>query len=155
MLYFVDEILEIDEAIFKASDVKDASGLTYRQLNDWEERGVLPESKDRGSKWRKYNLHDLFIITVLAQLKSQFNTPTEKLKFIKDRMTKEGISRLNALMVHLTLADVSEWLLTDFEETYLIDSELKIKEMFSRGYFHSEEHVAYVLLNVTPLIQML
>lgn len=149
---------ETDEQIYKAGDVREVSGLSYRQLNDWEMRGALPESKGRepkgeGSQWRKYTFYELFIIAVLAELKRRFDTPTEKLKFIKDSMVRQGISRLNALMFHVSLHGLSQWLLTDFEETFVMDSELGVKEMFEQGYFHSDEQAAYVLLNVTPLIQ--
>ena len=152
-MYDTDAIDEDTEQIFKASDVKAASGLTYRQLNDWEERGALPESKDRGSKWRRYSMLDLFIIVVLAELKTQFNTPIEKLKFVKGHIEKRGVSRLNALIFQVAGNGISQWLLTDFEKKIVIDSEIEIRDMFDRGDFHSTDQMAYVLLNITPLIQ--
>ena len=145
----------VDEPSFKASDVKDASGLSYRQLNDWEERGALPESDNRGSKWRKYSPRDLFIIVVLAELKKQYNTPMEKLKYVKDFMSQEGANHLGAMVEKITLLGSSQWLVTDFKDTFIMDSEFEIKDMFDLGFFHTDEHKAYTLLNVTPLVQKL
>ncbi|MEI2834695.1 MAG: hypothetical protein V9G25_07950 [Acidimicrobiia bacterium] len=48
---------------------------------------------------------------------------------------------------------ISHWLLTDFEKKIVIDSEIEIRDMFDRGDFHSTDQMAYVLLNITPLIQ--
>lgn len=150
-------MVKIDDTVpepgYKASDVYAVCGLSYRQLNDWEERGALPESKDRGAKWRKYSLHDLFVIMVLVELKKQFNTPIEKLKFVKSHLTRQGDSRLNALLFQVAGNGISQWLLTDFDQAFVLDSEFEIQEMFDRAYFHSDKQAAYVLLNVTPIIQ--
>ncbi|HMS25307.1 MAG TPA: MerR family transcriptional regulator [Acidimicrobiia bacterium] len=148
----LDEDARPDDQIYKASDVKAICGLSYRQLNDWEYRGVLPEYVDRGEGWRKYTLYEVFVITVLAELKKQFNTPTKKLKFIKDQLVRKGQGRLNALMFFVILG-TSQWLLTDFEEVFVLQSEIEIKDMFQQGDFTTEDHAAYVLLNITPLIQ--
>lgn len=144
-----------DTPSFKASDVKEASGLSYRQLNDWDERGALPESEDRGAKWRKYNPRDLFIIMVLAELKGQYNTPIEKLKYVKDWMSQDGANHIAAMVEKLVFLGSSLWLITDFEETFLMETEIEISDMFSFGYFHTDKPKAYTLLNVTPLVQRL
>jgi len=148
----VDHITGPDERVFKASDIKDICGLSYRQLNDWELRGVLPEYFDRGEGWRKYTFYEVFIISVLAELKKQFNTPTKKLIFVKDQLVRKGSGRLNALMFFVILG-TSQWLLTDFEDNFILQSEIEISEMFEQGHFTTAEHAAYVFLNLTPLIQ--
>jgi|GEM_PF-1093057 len=142
-----------EQPSFKASDVKEASGLSYRQLNDWEERGALPETEDRGSKWRKYSPRELFMIMVLAELKKQYNTPIEKLIFVKDFMTQEGANHLAAMVEKFYFLGSSQWLITDFEETFIMDTEFEVKDMFALGYFHTDEPKAYTLMNITPLVQ--
>ncbi len=37
---------DTEERLYRASDVKRASGLSYRQLNDWDSKGVLPASRE-------------------------------------------------------------------------------------------------------------
>jgi hypothetical protein len=66
---------------FTAADVQDTAGLSYRQLNDWEGKGVIPEDKQRGSKWRRFNLLEVFALLVCARLRDEFNIPVQKLGF--------------------------------------------------------------------------
>lgn len=142
-----------DTKKYKASDVYEATGLSYRQLNDWEERGAIPEDNDRGTKWRMYNPRDLFILVVMSELRKQYGIPVEKLKYIKDFMSQENANHLRYAYEKMSLLGVSIWLITDFETTFVMDTELEISDMFSLGHFHSEEHKGYFLLNLTPLVE--
>jgi hypothetical protein len=35
----------LNEQVLRASDIRETVGLSYRQLNDWESKGVLPSKK--------------------------------------------------------------------------------------------------------------
>ena len=150
----IDRISRPEDQIYKASDVKELCGLTYRQLNDWDtKRSLLPENEDRGEGWRKYTLHEVFIISILAELKRKFFTATKKLLFVKERLSSKGDGHMNAMMVHVTLVGVSQWLITDFEDSLEMVSELEISDKLNQGFFHSEDQVGFVMLNITPIIQ--
>lgn len=150
----VDSIVRPEDQIYKASDVKELCGLSYRQLNDWDtKRSLLPENEDRGEGWRKYTLHEVFIISILAELKRKFHTPTKKLLFVKEVLTSRGDGRMNAMMLHVTLVGVSQWLITDFEDSLEMVSELEMSYKLNQGFFHSEDQVGFVMLNITPIIQ--
>lgn len=139
----------------KAGSIRDLTGLSYRQLNDWEERGALPEVADRGSKWRTYNPREIFILQIMASLRKRYGVPVEKLKFIKDCMTAEGADHLQYAVEKMSMLGVSIWLITDFDRTFLLDTELEISDMFGNAWFHSDQEDGYFLINLTPMIQRL
>ena len=65
-----EKAARIDEDVaLKASDVRENAGLSYRQLNDWESRGALPEDDDRGAGWRNYTPREVFVVMVMSELR--------------------------------------------------------------------------------------
>ena len=65
---------KITERSLKASDIKRILGLSYRQLNDWEERGILKSRSKRvlGEKakgWRRFSIQDLIPLGILMEAK--------------------------------------------------------------------------------------
>ncbi|MBP9115198.1 MAG: MerR family transcriptional regulator [Acidimicrobiia bacterium] len=151
-----EKAARIDEDVaLKASDVRENAGLSYRQLNDWESRGALPEDDDRGAGWRNYTPREVFVVMVMSELRKQYGIPVEKLKYIKDFMLQEGADHFRYCIEKISLLGTSIWLITDFDETFLLDTELEISDMFSLGYFHTEKQKGYCLLNLTPLVQRL
>ncbi len=68
------------ENSLRANDLLKIAGLTYRQLNDWDERaGIL--SSDRSSKagWRRFTGDEALALCICAKLRNQFSIPLEKL----------------------------------------------------------------------------
>ena len=73
----------------KSSDVHRILGLTYRQLKDWEERGILKSRSQRaeGAKakgWRKFSIVDLIALGILKEAKRQGLPVTQPQKAMGD-----------------------------------------------------------------------
>jgi hypothetical protein len=47
---------------------------------------------------------------------------------------------------------VGVWVMTDFEDTFVMDSELEFRGMWQAGYFGSSNDRAFAFVNVTPLV---
>ncbi len=65
---------KLDEPRLRSSDIKRILGLSYRQLNDWEKRGMLQMIFNRpaGNKtdsWRKFKILNLFSLGILKEIK--------------------------------------------------------------------------------------
>ena len=76
--------VKLNEVRLKASDIKRILGISYRQLNDWENRGMLmpkvmrsPEIDGKG--WRKFKILDLFSLGLLKKIKG-YGIPITKYK---------------------------------------------------------------------------
>jgi len=75
---------KLNEVRLRASDINRTLELSYRQLNDWEQRGMLkpkfmrPSSKD-GKGWRKFKILDLISLGLLKEIK-KYGIPITKFK---------------------------------------------------------------------------
>ena len=62
----------LDDRHYTARDLLQLAGLSYRQLNDWESKGVLPATADRRERWRRFTPRDLFAAMICAEIRRRF-----------------------------------------------------------------------------------
>src|SRR5688572_23058003 len=79
-----------------AGDAKEAAGLTYRQLNDWDEKGVLPENESREARWRRFSPREIFALMVCSAIRKEYGVPLKSLKWLSDYMLQEGANHFEA-----------------------------------------------------------
>lgn len=141
-----------DDPEFTAGDVGRATGLSYRQINDWDSRGLLPpNATQRDSAWRRFTPRDIFVLLVLAELRREFNASSERLKFVRDFMTQDGANHLQAAADLMAMLGIEVWLMTDFEKTFVMDSELEFADMWAHGYFGGPKN-SFAFVKVSPLV---
>lgn len=64
---------------FKARDVLELAGLTYRQLHDWEERaGVLESKRATSGGWRKFSLKEIVALAICVRLRESLSLPLQQ-----------------------------------------------------------------------------
>lgn len=144
-----------DERVYSARDVLRASGLTARQLNDWDERGALPHDREGETGWRRFSIREIFVLMVCAELRTQFGVSVERVKFVQKFMLQDGADHFQAAIRLMGVLGLGVWLLTDFEGTFIMDSEMEFEQLWSMGYFGGDEPAAYALLKVNPLVNRL
>lgn len=67
---------KMTERSLKAEDVRRILGITYRQLNDWEQRGILKSRSEdhtgeKSSAWRRFSIWDLVPLAILVNAKTK------------------------------------------------------------------------------------
>jgi hypothetical protein len=67
-------------------------------------------------------------------------------------MLHEGADHLRAAVDLMVSRDVGVWLLTDLEDTFIMDSESEFQELWSIGFLAAHNESGFVLLNVSPLV---
>ena len=143
------------DRVFTAGDVKEIAGLSYRQINDWDSRGSLPHVRDSEGGWRRFSPHDIFVLTVIQEIRKKFGIPIAKLQWVRDLMLQEGADHYGAAAELMALLGVGVWLVTDCEETFFVDSELELIDLAKHGYFGGDEDRAFVMLKLNPLVNKL
>ena len=108
------------ERVFSARDVQRASGLTARQLNDWDERGALPHDREGEIGWRRFSIREMFVLVVCAELRSKFGVSVERVKHVQKFMLQDGADHFAAAIRLMGVLGVALWLLTDFEGTFVM-----------------------------------
>ncbi|MCY3819290.1 MAG: MerR family transcriptional regulator [Gammaproteobacteria bacterium] len=136
---------------YTAADLKRAAGLSYRQINEWDQKGVLPETRSGDAAWRKFSPRDIFALMVCSEIRRQFGVPVESLKWVRACMLQEGADHLRAaaeIMSH----GMAVVLLTDLKETFVMDSDMEIEDLLHLGYFRHEGPQSYLLIKLNPLV---
>ena len=134
------EELSLNQPKLRAADLRVLAGLTYRQLNDWERRGVLPHERSDQSKWRRLSAWQAMGLTIIAELHSRFGIPLSKQQnvlawMMGERPTTHDYHDL-VVAVNLLLADSKHAGLRD-EATQLIVS--RWLESLSRKHGTSQQ----------------
>jgi DNA-binding transcriptional MerR regulator len=139
-------------ATFSAKEVLDIAGLSYRQINDWDARGTLPNERTRDGGWRRFSPRHLFIVMVIAELRRRFGVPLKRLDYVRECMTQKGANHLVAAVELMSIFGVGVWLLTDLEETFIMDSELEFLDLMGNRFFGGDSDASYLFLKVNPLV---
>ena len=144
-----------DRTAFTAKDAKKLAGLSYRQLNDWDARGAVPTERNREVGWRKFTPKQLFALMVCNEIRRHYGTPVKRLGFVTACMMKpEPVNHL-AAMVKLMTRGLSVFLLTDLEETFVMDSDLEFTDYMQLGFFRPEGTRPYIFLPLNKIVNRL
>lgn len=143
------------EISFSAGEVKDAAGLTYRQINDWDSRGALPHGRKSGRSWRRFSPKELFVLMVCAEIREKFGVPVARLRYVREVMERDGANHLLAAAGMMVTHGMGVWLLTDLERTFIMDSELGFIDLMNMGGFGGNEEAGFVFVKVNPLVNRL
>jgi DNA-binding transcriptional MerR regulator len=144
-----------DPRVFTAGEVQDVSGLSSRQLNDWDSRGALPHDRETKSSWRRFSPREVFAITVCAEFRKRFGIPIERLKYVHQSMLQDGANHLEAAADLMARLGMGVWLMTDFESEFIMDSELEFQDLWSWGYFGGDSSKAHAAIKVNPLVNLI
>src|SRR3984957_20332491 len=141
----------LEDPQFTASDLRKIGGITYRQVNDWDSKGALPNRRAQSSGWRKFDPRQFFVILVCAEIRKQFGAPIEKLAWLQKFMLQDGADHFSAavgMMKHGLAVLIS----TDLSERFDMDADFAIGDSLRMGQCRDNEPQSYVLLLVNPLI---
>ena len=117
------------------------------------QEGVVPAEREGG--WRKFTPKQLFVLMVCNKIRRHYGTPVERLGFVSACMMKpEPVNHL-AAMVKLMALGLHVFLLTDLEETFVMDSDLEFTDYMGLGYFRAEETRPYIFLPLNNIVNRL
>jgi hypothetical protein len=142
------------DSTFTAGDLKNASGMSYRQINDWDAKGTLPNQREQGTSWRKFSLQEMFAIVVCKEIRDRFGTPLGSLRFVRNFMLQNGANHLQTA-VDIMRYGFAVFILTDLREIFVMDSDLEFEDLFHLGYLRAAEDQGYVFIQVNNLVNRL
>lgn len=142
----------IDAPFFRAYDVQQAAGLSYRQLNNWDSMGVLPNSRGAELGWRKFSYREVFALAVCSDIRSRFGVTLESLKSLQSYLLGEEIDFLGELRERMTTDPFAFYLLTDLRELFLLLSDVEFESVSTRNLLRGDAPAAFLLLKVNPLL---
>lgn len=151
-----EEIIELlEERRYTSKDAMKITGISYRQINDWDSRGVLPGNRDGNRDWRRFNLKELFILMICVEIRREFGVPVERLKWISDHVNQPRFNHLLSAYQIMDEYGVPVMLLTDLRSVFDLESALNFSKFLKEGYFSGEELDKYIFMKVNPLVNRL
>jgi hypothetical protein len=76
----MDPKTEQAEEPITAGKLKEVSGLSSRQINEWDSRDALPSQRDGERGWRRTTLSQAVAVTIAAKVNKTFGTPVGELR---------------------------------------------------------------------------
>ncbi len=140
-----------EERRYTSKDAREKAGLSYRQLNDWESRGALPpggRESERG--WRRFSPKELFALMVCAEVRERYGIPVEKVRYVLECMMREDADHFQAALELMSFG-LNIFLLTDFKETFVMDSDLEFEDYMTYGYFRADRPQAYIFMRLNDI----
>ena len=95
---------------YSPKNVHAVTGLTPRQLNDWDERGALPHERKGKEGWHRFSGRDIFALMVCSEFRRTLGIPVERLKFVREFMTQDGANHLSAAINLMGFLGVGVWI---------------------------------------------
>lgn len=143
------------ETPYSAKNVAEVAGLSYRQLNDWENKGVMPSKRGSESGWRKFSPRDVFVIMICSEIHEQFGTPLESLGYIKRMMLQPKANHLFAA-VEMMDYGLTPYLMTNLKDHFMMQSSDELGKYICQTFStDSEETDTYILLGLRPIVKRL
>jgi hypothetical protein len=140
---------------FKALDIRELTGLTYRQLNHWEKLGILPMTRESKSseRWRQFNISEFFAIIICVELRKRFGASLEVLKWVRTRLLQpQAIGPFDYSIKMVQRYGFEICLLTDFRSLLIVGDELEIKQYINAGQYCSQEFESFVFLKLKKIL---
>jgi DNA-binding transcriptional MerR regulator len=111
---------------YTARDVHEMAGLSYRQLNVWAARGVLPGDHSRGAGWRRFSGRELFVLMVCVEIRRLFGVPVGRLRTVHSAMLHDNSDHFDTAARLIAKADEQIWLVTDLDEIVELTPESEV-----------------------------
>jgi DNA-binding transcriptional MerR regulator len=140
-----------EDRTYTSKDVKEKAGLSYRQLNDWESRGAMPPGGREGERgWRRFSPKELFALMVCAEIRERYGIPVEKVRYVLECMLRKDADHFQVAL-ELMSYGLNIFLLTDFKETFVMDSDLEFEDYMTYGYFRADRPQSYIFMRLNDI----
>lgn len=137
---------------FTAKDMKEMAGLTYRQLNDWDSKGLVTRRSGKTATWRRFTQREAFVLMVCSEIRRQFGVPLRCLRFVRSRMFQGTADCFKSALQLVKGSRVPVYILTDLREIFAMDSLLELTGTFRCGSSRGSTSGGYILLEVNPIV---
>ena len=114
----------------------------------------MANDQQRGEKWRKFSRRDVFALMVCYEIRKRLGIPVSKLKFVSDFMKKDDTDHFDASVRYMNRG-LTIFLLTDFEDTFIVGSDIEFEDLMTSGCFRADHPQAYVFLRLNDIVNRL
>lgn len=144
-----------DNREFTAKDLREMADLSYRQLNVWEEKGILPPSRGSSATWRRFTAGEVFAILVCAEVRKKFGVPLDRLRWLRQTAMEDKISLFSYTLQLMKVIGTPVFLYSNLEDSFEINSDLEIGTLMQMGVFSTDYTDSLIFLKLNPIMNKL
>jgi len=137
-----------EENLYHVKELRGIAGLTYRQINDWEAKGVIPRSREEDSQWRTFSLSQIFGLAVLAEIRRKFGVPLESLRWLGSVLMADDSKHLYQSVGQMVMTGVPAMLVTDLQKTFHIANSIELGEILADRSFPPPDAGAFIMIKL-------
>jgi DNA-binding transcriptional MerR regulator len=152
------EQLKTRDFKLKSNDIKTITGLTYRKLNDWEKKGIIPSDRNVKEGWRYFTPSEAFAIAVCAELRKRMDLSFEKLKWICMRLLAKQVGEpvLIYSLQQLARYGGNVCIFTDSRRVLVVEHEIIVKQWIAAGHMVEAESIDdFIFMKLNLIIKRL
>jgi DNA-binding transcriptional MerR regulator len=140
---------------YTASDVRELTDLTYRQLNVWAGRGALPGDEGRGDGWRRFSHAELFVLALQVEIRRRFGVPVGRLRALREALLAGDADPLDEAARLRAETGGGVWLVTDLEDTTALLPDAEVGDFVAQAIRAGDAPAAFLWLKVGPIAERL
>ena len=144
-----------EEGRFSTKDLMAVTDLSYRNVTDWDAKGIIPGRRDGSKGWRRFTVEEVFVTLLLTEIRKQFGISITNLRWLKDRMFEDKHGHLPFILGLMQGFGSPVFLLADFHDQFRICSVVEMMDAVITGYFDDVESEGFVLYKINPLVNRL
>ncbi|MGD0576508.1 MAG: MerR family transcriptional regulator [Candidatus Staskawiczbacteria bacterium] len=141
--YGNDIFIEMKERVFQASDARKVTQISYKKLNDWDSKGILPYKFKNEFGWKYFDGYDIICLKILCLLRDKGATLPELKKSYTHLKSNLFIKKAIKDSLKLDL-----FIGTDLENGFVAIPE---KEMDK--FVNSINDQPYLIFRFNPIVQ--
>lgn len=144
-----------DQGRFSTKDLMGVTDLSYRNVTDWDAKGIIPGRRGGKKGWRRFTLEEVFVTLLLTEVRKQLGVSITNLRWLKDRMFEDEHGHLPLILGLMQSFGAPVFLLTDFNDRFRICSIPEMMDAVITGYFDDISSEGFILFKINPLVNRL
>lgn len=150
------EHLKTGDVKLKANDIITITGLTYRKLNDWDNKGIIPADRKGKEGWRYFTPSEAFAIAICSELRLRMDLSFEKLKWICMRLLAKQAG--DSVLIH-ALRQMARYggdvcVFTDSRKMLAVEHEIIVQQWIAAGRLVEAEALDdFIYMKIKTIIE--
>lgn len=141
----------LSEKNLRSSDLIEFAGMTYRQINDWQSKGLISDYRTNNKKWRMFTAEEVFVMMVCKEFRDKFGVSLESLNLIITYLQNNETDAIKYVL-DLCIYGYEVFLLTDLKELITVQSDIWIGKFITTGLLRDYDANNIMLLRLNPII---
>lgn len=129
--------------------LKQMAGLSYKQLYDWDAKGLLSSKREGKAGWRRFTEGQALTLLVCAEIRREFGVPVEDLALLSSQLSVMASGHLRSFLYE----SAPHVVYTDLKDETGMGSLVEVTGKMTQKLQRKEGVPGFIVLRVDHLIE--